>query len=256
FQTVVKGKSLSADAVIENALNAEELRLKDLNNRAVSLVNSLDITNNITGLILKELDRLQKKSNFGSRSDIALLGLYKGTLTRWYQSISEIDKILKADFAFTTDNPFSQLMNEITRNITRGQETITQLYKDHSVQFFVEITGYMSDFVKDQLRTDLGTSLKGKLTEQEFEDFYNNIIQQKVDENDLEQLVQKGVEIKYINGFIDRYNYFIVNENKITDILEGKVKDVSIINRFMESYSSSTSPIVGSLSIYIENQKR
>jgi LysM repeat protein len=256
YQTVVKSNRQSVDDVIDNALNAEQKRLRDLNNRAVSLVSSLDVTLNITQLIQKELERLQKKSNFGSRSDIALLGLYKGSLTRWYQSISDIDQILKADFNLTTDNPFSNLLNEITRNIIRGQEIITGLYKDHSVQFFVEITGYMSDFVKEQLRTDLGNALKGVLTENEFEDLYNKIVQQKIEDSDLEALAKKGVEVKYINNFIERYNYFVINENKIQDILEGKFKDVSIINRFMESYSSSTSPIVGSLSIYIENQKR
>lgn len=256
YQTIVKSNRKSVDDIIDNALNSEEKRLRDLNNRSVSLVSSMDVTLNSVKLIQKELDRLQKKSNFGSRSDIALLGLYKGSLTRWFQSISDIDQILKEDFNITTDNPFSNLLNEITRNIIRGQEAITGLYKKHSIQFFVEITGYMSDFVRDQLRTDLGTSLKGVLTENEFEDLYNKIVDQKLEDADLEKLAAKGVEVKYINNFIDRYNYFIVNENKITDILEGKFKDVSIINRFLESYSSSTSPIVGSLSIYIENQKR
>lgn len=256
FQTIIKGKNQTVDEIIDDALDAESLRLKDLNNRSIALVTSLEVTNNITKLITKELEKLQKKTNFGSPSDIALLGLYKSSLTRWYQSISDVDTILKEDFALATDNAFSQLLGEITRNTIRGQEIITNLYKTHSVQFFVEITGYMSDFVKGELRTDLGNALKGTLTEQEFENLYNKIVQQKIEDSDIEALTAKGIEPKYINDFIERYNYFIINENKIQDILEGKFKDVSVFNRFLESYSSSNSPIVGSLSIYIENQKR
>ncbi len=256
FQTVVKGRNQSVDTTIENALNAEELRLKDLRNRAVALVSSLELTNNSVKLIRKEINLLAQKKNFGSRADIALIGLYKGSLTRWFQSVSDIYNILNEDFKITTDNEFSQLLNEISTNVSEAQKTIADLYKTHANAFFVEITGYMSDFVREELKTELGNILKATMTENEFEDFYNSIVQQKLTEGQVDKLAtDKGVPVQYINRLIDRYNYFIINETKIADILEGKFKDVSILNRFMESYSSSTSPIVGSLSIFIENQK-
>jgi LysM repeat protein len=256
FQTVIKGRNQSVDSTIEDALNAEELRLKDLRNRAVALVSSLELTNNSVKLIRKEISLLAQKKNFGSRSDIALIGLYKGSLTRWFQSVSDIYNILTEDFKITTDNDFSQLLNEISTNVSEAQKTINDLYKEHAKAFFVEITGYMSDFVKEELKTELGNILKNVMTENEFEDLYNAIVQQKLTDNQINDLAtQKGIPVQYLNRLVDRYNYFVINETKINDILEGKFKDVSILNRFMESYSSSTSPIVGSLSIFIENQK-
>ena len=120
YQTINKGRQQSVDEVIETALNAEELRLKDLTNRSTAFVSSLEITNNSIKEIESELKLLQKKKNFGGRSDIALLGLYKGSLTRWYRSVSDIYDILKSDFSMTTDNPFSNLLNEITANISEN----------------------------------------------------------------------------------------------------------------------------------------
>ena len=257
YQTINKGRQQSVDEVIEDALNAEELRLKDLTNRSTAFVSSLEITNNSIKEIENELKLLQKKKNFGGRSDIALLGLYKSSLTRWYRSVSDVFDILKSDFSMTTDNPFSRLLSEISTNISESQKIIMDLYMKNTKYFFVEITGYMSDFVKDELNSELGKILKDKMSQEEYENFFNKIIHQKLEKGDVENLTSKyGVPAQFVNKLIERYNYFVVNENTISDILKGKFKDVSILNRFFESYSSSTSPIVGSLSIYLENQER
>ena len=257
YQTINKGRQQSVDEVIEDALNAEELRLKDLTNRSTAFVSSLEITNNSIKEIENELKLLQKKKNFGGRSDIALLGLYKSSLTRWYRSVSDVFDILKSDFSMTSDNPFSRLLSEISTNISESQKIIMDLYMKNTKYFFVEITGYMSDFVKDELNSELGKILKDKMSQEEYENFFNKIIHQKLEKDDVENLTSKyGVPKQFVNKLIDRYNYFVVNENTISDILKGKFKDVSVLNRFFESYSSSTSPIVGSLSIYLENQER
>jgi LysM repeat protein len=257
YQTINKGRQQSVDEVIETALNAEELRIKDLTNRSTAFVSSLEITNNSIKEIENELKLLQKKKNFGGRSDIALLGLYESSLTRWYRSISDVYDILKSDFNMTTDNPFSRLLNEMSTNISESRKIIIDLYRKNTKYLFVSITGYMSDFVKDELNTELGKILKDKMSQQEYEDFFNKIIDQKLEKNDVENLTKKyGVPALFVNRLIERYNYFIINETTISDILKGKFKDVSILNRFFESYSSSTSPIVGALSIYLENQER
>jgi LysM repeat protein len=254
YQTITK-KNQSIDEIIDGALDAEKLRQQNLRNQSIGFVTSLEITNNSVKLIEKELKELQKKKNL-NRADIALLGLYKGTLVRWAQSMSDLYDILKSDFEITTDNEFSQLLNEISANISESQKIINDVYRENGINFFVEITGYMSDFVKSELKTDLGTVLKGALTEEQFEKFYNDIVEQKLSDKDVLDLVNKyGVPEQYVNRLIDRYNYFVINETKIRDIFEGKFKDVSIVNRFLESYSSSTSPIVGSLSVYLDNQK-
>ena len=256
YQTILKSNNNSIDTILDNALDAESSRLKDLNNRALSLVNSLEVTNNVTNIIIENLEKLKKKKNFGSRDDIYLLSLYRNALARWYQSLSDIDGILTKDFVVDNTNPFSQLLSQINLNIIRGEKIAVEISKINSINFFVENTKYMSDFVTVQANKDLLSAIDGKLTESEFNDFFNKVKNNTITEKDLEELSSKGVEQKYIKEIIDRFNYFIINEDTIIKTLEGKYKDVSILNRFMESYSSSNSPIVGSLAIYIDNQKK
>ena len=256
YQTILKSNNNSIDTILDNALDAESSRLKDLNNRALSLVNSLEVTNNVTNIIIENLEKLKKKKNFGSRDDIYLLSLYRNALARWYQSLSDIDSILTKDFVVDNTNPFSQLLSQINLNIIRGEKIAVEISKINSINFFVENTKYMSDFVTVQANKDLLSAIDGKLTESEFNDFFNKVKNNTITEKDLEELSNKGVEQKYIKEIIDRFNYFIINEDTIIKTLEGKYKDVSILNRFMESYSSSNSPIVGSLAIYIDNQKK
>ena len=256
YQTILKSNNNSIDVILDNALEAEAARLKDLNNRALSLVNSLEVTNNVTNIIIENLEKLKKKKNFGSRDDIYLLSLYRNALARWYQSLSDIDGILTKDFVVDNTNPFSQLLSQINLNIIRGEKIAVEISKINSINFFVENTKYMSDFVTVQANKDLLSAIDGKLTESEFNDFFNKVKNNTITEKDLEELSSKGVEQKYIKEIIDRFNYFIINEDTIIKTLEGKYKDVSILNRFMESYSSSNSPIVGSLAIYIDNQKK
>ena len=256
YQTILKSNNNSIDTILDNALDAESSRLKDLNNRALSLVNSLEVTNNVTNIIIENLEKLKKKKNFGSRDDIYLLSLYRNALARWYQSLSDIDSILTKDFVVDNTNPFSQLLSQINLNIIRGEKIAVEISKINSINFFVENTKYMSDFVTVQANKDLLSAIDGKLTESQFNDFFNKVKNNTITEKDLEELSSKGVEQKYIKEIIDRFNYFIINEDTIIKTLEGKYKDVSILNRFMESYSSSNSPIVGSLAIYIDNQKK
>jgi len=256
YQTILKSNNNSIDVILDNALDAEAARLKDLNNRALSLVNSLEVTNNVTNIIIENLEKLKKKKNFGSRDDIYLLSLYRNALARWYQSLSDIDGILTKDFVVDNTNPFSQLLSQINLNIIRGEKIAVEISKINSINFFVENTKYMSDFVTVQANKDLLSAIDGKLTESEFNDFFNKVKNNTITEKDLEELSNKGVEQKYIKEIIDRFNYFIINKDTIIKTLEGKYKDVSILNRFMESYSSSNSPIVGSLAIYIDNQKK
>jgi len=256
YQTILKSNNNSIDVILDNALDAEAARLKDLNNRALSLVNSLEVTNNVTNIIIENLEKLKKKKNFGSRDDIYLLSLYRNALARWYQSLSDIDGILTKDFVVDNTNPFSQLLSQINLNIIRGEKIAVEISKINSINFFVENTKYMSDFVTVQANKDLLSAIDGKLTESEFNDFFNKVKNNTITEKDLEELSNKGVEQKYIKEIIDRFNYFIINKDTIIKTLEGKYKDVSILNRFMESYSSSNSTIVGSLAIYIDNQKK
>lgn len=139
YQTILKFNNNSIDVILDNALEAEAARLKDLNNRALSLVNSLEVTNNVTNIIIDKLEDLKKKSNFGDRNDIYLLGLYRNALARWYQSNNEIDAILSKDFVMDNTNPFSQLLGQINTNIIRGEKIAVEISKTNSINFFTEI---------------------------------------------------------------------------------------------------------------------
>ena len=175
YQTILKSNNNSIDTILDNALDAESSRLKDLNNRALSLVNSLEVTNNVTNIIIENLEKLKKKKNFGSRDDIYLLSLYRNALARWYQSLSDIDSILTKDFVVDNTNPFSQLLSQINLNIIRGEKIAVEISKINSINFFVENTKYMSDFVTVQANKDLLSAIDGKLTESEFNDFFNKV---------------------------------------------------------------------------------
>ena len=259
YQTILKSNNNSIDVILDNALEAEAARLKDLNNRALSLVNSLEVTNNVTNIIINKLEDLKKKTNFGSRDDIYLLSLYRNALARWYQSNNEIDAILSKDFVMDNTNPFSQLLGQINTNIIRGEKIAVEISKTNSINFFTENTKYMSDFVSNEANKDLLEFIKGRLSETEFNELFDKIKNNTVSEKDYEELANKGFEelaIKEIKKLIDRFNFFTINKDTIIKTLNGEFKDITTLNRFMESYSSSNSPIVGSLAIYISNQKK
>ena len=259
YQTILKSNNNSIDVILDNALEAEAARLKDLNNRALSLVNSLEVTNNVTNIIINKLEELKKKSNFGNRDDIYLLSLYRNALARWYQSNNEIDAILSKDFVMDNTNPFSLLLGQINTNIIRGEQIAVEISKTNSINFFTENTKYMSDFVSNEANKDLLEFIKGRLSETEFNELFDKIKNNTVSEKDYEELKNKGFEelaIKEIKKLIDRFNFFTINKDTIIKTLNGEFKDITTLNRFMESYSSSNSPIVGSLAIYISNQKK
>ena len=60
---------------IYHAIDAEEKRAQDQMQTAIGLVSSITTLNSIHKNINTQLNRLAKKKNYGSRSDIALTGL-------------------------------------------------------------------------------------------------------------------------------------------------------------------------------------
>ena len=249
----------NVDEIIDNAINAEEKRLEDQTNKAVALVNTMDTVNNTITNILSDLRKIENLPNINARNVIALLGLYKNTANAWMETIKDIDDILSKETDVDTSNPFYQTLNEIINNISRIQRRIGNIYQKNNVQFMVEITGYMNDFVTQRLNENLGVALKNAFSADELEnavlDVYNKVIEQKFTDQDAEELVKKGVPAEVLNRFLKEYNDFIVNEDKIKDALTGHAKDVSFFNRWLESYSSSNDVIVGPLAMFIQDQR-
>lgn len=255
YQTISNYKDYSVEEIEKDVIKAETKRLKDLNNRATSLVTSLEIIKNIGLNIRKDLKQLEIEKGYDTRNGITLLANYRAANRSWAELIRNMDKLLEADFGILSDNPFTDLLNSILTDLTRNEEIIKNIYKDNSISFYVEITGYMNDFLQKELKENLGIAIKDKYTDEELNDFANKVIRQELTDADLKQLVDKGVDIKYVNKFIDKYNYFNVSPKLISEILSGNTKDVSFLNRYLESYSSSNDPIVGSLATWLNDQK-
>ena len=55
-------------------------------------------------------------------------------------------------------------------NIIRGEKIAVEISKINSINFFVENTKYMSDFVTVQANKDLLSAIDGKLTHRSYED--------------------------------------------------------------------------------------
>ena len=255
-------KNLEDDAKIEQLLDSEEQRLTDIKNKSVALITSFDSINAMSKNMLKDLSRISKDKNLNSRHTIGMMMLYKNTSRAWMTLLKDIDKeiTLESGEFIDTSNPFYTTLNEISNNITRIQTSIADILKDNNVQFFVEITGYMNEFVVDKLNSNLGVALKNVYKdEQELEkavlDISNKVTQQSLTEADIEELINKGAPADILRGFLKEYDNFVVNEEKIKNALTGNAHDVSWFNRWLESYSSSNDVVVGPLAMFIQDQR-
>ena len=262
FQTIGNTQGYTIDDAIKNTVEAERKRMEDVTNRARSFVNTVAVVNNISKNIFQDLDMMEKSKSFGNRDAVALLFLYRSSVRSYNAMFDTFDELVMAEdnnFDITQQNDLMDLVNETRNNLTRADKKIRDIYKQNSVDFYVEITGYMNDFLKEELGKNLKDALTSKLKPEEIEDFYNKVITQKLNPNDYAEfykmLSDKGVEDKYIKKFVDDYNKFLVNQDKITDGLSGKLRDVSWFNRMFESYTSSNDPIVGGLAIFINDQR-
>jgi LysM repeat protein len=249
------------DEKIQQALDAEERRIADINNKSISLINSFDTINTMSKNMLKDLAKISSEPGLNNRHTIGLMMLYKNTSRAWLQLLKDIDAILMDNGQYTdTSNLFYQTLNEITNNITRIQTRVADILKNNNVQFYVEITGYMNEFVVDRLNSNLGVALKNAFPnkqnlEQAILDLSSKVTSQSLTDADIDALVKKGVPEKILKGFLKEYKDNIVDEEKIRGALTGNAHDVSFFNRWLESYSSSNDVLVGPLSIFIQDQK-
>jgi len=240
-------------------LNEDLEDLEKTKQMAAALINSVDRINTSSNNIIKELNNINKQpSLINNRNTIALLGLYKNTSESWLNVIDQINELLD-ETEIDKNSEFYSLITSIVNNATIINSKIAQIYKKGGIQFFVEITGYMNEFVNKELKSNLGIALKKAFSESELEtavdELYRKVVEQKFTPEDAKALHDKGVPANILDEFIKKYNNYIVNEDKIKDALTGHAKDVSWFNRWLESYSSSNDVIVGPLSMFIQNQK-
>jgi len=252
-------EGLSENEIIQNALDAAKKELDVDLQRATALVNSLDTINSMTKNMLSDISKIGA-SNINNRSTIALLMLYKSNSKAWLKMVREIDQVLSLDGEMIdSNNPFYKTLNEIVLNITRINTNIANILKNNNVQFYVEMTGYMSKYVQDRLKSNLGVALRRTFNDQQLEaevdNLYNKVVQQTLTDADVDALVQKGVPADVLKGFLKEYKDLVVDEDKIKAALTGGAHDVTWFNRWLESYSSSNDVIVGPLAMFIQNEK-
>ena len=252
-------EGLSENELIQNAIDAAREELDVDLQRATSLVNSLDNINSMTKNMLLDISKLAS-TNINNRSTIALLMLYKSNAKAWLKMVQDIDEVLSVESGLVdSNNPFFKTLNEIVLNITRINSNVANILKNNNVQFYVEITGYMSKYVQDRLRGNLGIALKRTFSteqlEREVDNLYNKVVQQTLTEDDINALIQKGVPDTVLKGFLKEYKELVVDEDKIKAALTGGAHDVTWFNRWLEAYSSSNDVIVGPLAMFIQNEK-
>jgi LysM repeat protein len=252
-------EGLSENQIIQNALDAAKKELDVDLQRATALVNSLDTVNSMTKNMLSDISKIGG-SNINNRSTIALLMLYKSNSKAWLKMVQEVDQVLSLEGnMIDSNNPFYKTLNEIVLNITRINTNIANILKNNNVQFYVEMTGFMSKYVQDRLKSNLGVALRRTFNDQELErevdNLYNKVVQQTLTDADIDALVQKGVPADILKGFLKEYKDLVVDEDKIKAALTGGAHDVTWFNRWLESYSSSNDVIVGPLAMFIQNEK-
>jgi len=249
------------DEKIQKVLDGEERRAINIKNKTQSLINSFDTINTMSKNMLQDLAKIKADPSLNNRHTVALMFLYKNTARAWLEMLKDIDTTLMENGQYTdSSNLFYQTLNEITNNITRINTSVAKILLDNNVQWFVEITGYMNEFVNDRFKSNLNVAFqKAFKNPQELEnaikDTYDKVVDQSFSQEDVDALVKKGVPKNILESFIKEYNDYVVDEERIKNALTGNAHDVSFFNRWLESYSSSNDVIVGPLSIYIQNQR-
>ena len=261
FQTVTDFSKFSTDELMDQVLDSEEKRIKDLDRKARALINSIDKIDIISQNMLTDLAKIYKEKNVSARNTIALVNLYKENAYTWKETIDMFNEIIRTEnLVMDKDNLFYRVLNKINGNLDEIEVIVSQIYKKNNIQFYVELTGPMNQFVEDEFKKNLGTAFKNaykSLPDREaaINSFYNKVISQEDVTDDLEALYKNGVPKDVLIRFLDLYQNMIATPEKIQNALTGHSKDVSWFNRFLESYTSSNDPIVGSLALFIQNQR-
>lgn len=261
FQSVTDFGKFSNDELIDQVLDSEEKRIKQLDRQARALINSIDKIDVISQNMLSDLSKIYKEKNVSAKNTFALVNFYKQNAYAWKEAISQFNEIIReGDLTMDKDNLFYKILNKINSNLDEIDVIISQIYKKNDIQFYVELTGPMNQFVEDEFKTNLGIAFKNaykSIPEREaaINNFYTKVIAQEDVTNELEDLYKNGVPQDVLVRFLNLYQQMIATPEKIQNALTGHAKDVSWFNRFLESYTSSNDPIVGSLALFIQNQR-
>lgn len=261
FQTITDTSRYTSEQLMALVVDAEEKQLKELYKQARALVNSIDKIDIIAENMLSDLGKIYKEKNVSARNTLALVNFYKQNTYAWKDTIDQFNNVLReSGVKMDKDNLFYNVLNKINANLDEVDVLISQIYKKNNIQFYIELTGPMNEFIQQEFKKNLNIAFKNAYKneaekEAAIEKFYNKVISQEDVTDDLEELYKKGVPSNVLSRFMDLYQQMISTPEKIQGALTGHARDVSWFNRFMESYTSSNDPIVGSLALFIQNQR-
>jgi len=253
-------KNASKDEIIKDVVRAEKARQLDLFNSSRAFINSVGVIDNISKNIYKDLDSLRKSKRFANRDAVLLLYTYRNIINGYNNMFNQFDEFFAEDqgegkekFNIDNANEFFTLMNNVKGNLNKANALIKEIYKENSVDFYVETTAYMNEFLVNELKNNLFKAMGKTLSNSAIEEFYNKALAGELKQEDYTALKKKGIKTKYISQFVRKYNDFNINRDKIVDALSGKLGDVSFFNRYLEAYTTSNDPIVGGLAIFIQD---
>jgi hypothetical protein len=255
YQTIDERSANSKEELIsqiKNEIEREEKELAYMRDKALDFVTSMETTLDIVKNITKDLDEMVADKNISGRSALSKINIYHQMLESYEIMIKDMNEIMTEENV-PDDNVLYSLLDEIRRETERAQSKIVKIFEDSDVDFYLDITKYMQEYLEGELKDNL-SPLKEYLSEEEFDTFYQkakdgNIV------NEFDTLAQRGVPVEIVQNIVGEYDHFKIDSTKIKAALKGELKDIAWGNRFLESYTSANDPVVGGFAIYVQNLK-
>ncbi len=239
-------------AQIKNDIEREEKELAYMRDKALDFVTSMETDLDIVKNIAKDLEQMILENNISGRAALSKINIYHQMLESYEIMVKDMNEIMSEENV-PNDNMLYSLLDEIRRETERAQNKIIKIFEDSDVDFYLDITKYMQEYLEGELKENLAP-LKDYLSESEFTLFYEKAKDGKIkDEFDL--LAEKGVPVEIVKDIVGEYDHFKIDSSKIKAALKGELKDIAWGNRFLESYTSANDPVVGGFAIYIQNLK-
>ena len=90
---------------------------------------------------------MKAEGRFDTRSKIALMNIYQQQLEAYDLMVAEINDVFENE-GITTGSVLTNLVGDIAQEIERAEKKITEIYEKSNVDFYLDITKYMQEFLE------------------------------------------------------------------------------------------------------------